>query len=94
MTVAKKIDSTGICAGRINKRFAASRRRHHGGESRLRLFTPYETEGVQPLELGQMVTSKADVEVVMGKVGAEVLPAGGASLHDVPGWFPNLTMTS
>ena len=36
-----------------------------------------------------MVTSKADVDVEIGKEGPEVVPGGGTSLHDVPGWFPN-----
>lgn len=40
-------------------------------------------------KLGRMVTSKADVDVGMGSGGPEVLPGGGTSLHDVPGWFPN-----
>lgn len=38
--------------------------------------------------LGKDVTSRADVEVVMGSDGPEVLPGGGTSLHDVSGWFP------
>lgn len=40
-------------------------------------------------KLGRMVTSKADVDVEIGKEGPEVVPGGGTSLHDVPGWFPN-----
>lgn len=40
-------------------------------------------------KLGRMVTREADVVVEVGKEGPEVLPAGGTSLHDVPGWFPN-----
>jgi hypothetical protein len=40
-------------------------------------------------KLGRMVTSKADVDVEMGAEEPEVLPGGGTSLHDVPGWFPN-----
>lgn len=39
-------------------------------------------------KLGRNVISKADVDVVTGKDGPEVLPDGGTSLHDVPGWFP------
>ena len=40
-------------------------------------------------KLGRMVTSDADVDVVVGgKDGPEVLPDGGTSLHDVAGWFP------
>jgi hypothetical protein len=39
--------------------------------------------------LGRNVTSKADVDIVTGSNGPEVLPGGGTSLHDVPGWFPN-----
>ena len=37
----------------------------------------------------QMVTSAADVDVVTGKDGPEVLAGGGTSLHDVSGWFPS-----
>jgi hypothetical protein len=40
-------------------------------------------------KLNRTVTSKADVEVAMGQDGPEVVPGGGTSLHDVPGWFPN-----
>lgn len=40
-------------------------------------------------KLNKMVTSAADVDVVVGgKDGPEVLPDGGTSLHDVAGWFP------
>jgi hypothetical protein len=39
--------------------------------------------------LGRMVESKADVVIVRGQDGPEVVPGGGTSLHDVPGWFPN-----
>jgi len=34
------------------------------------------------------VTSPADVDIVVGKDGPEVLTGGGTSLHDVSGWFP------
>lgn len=40
-------------------------------------------------KLNRNVTSNADVTVAMGKDGPEVLPEGGTSLHDVPGWFAN-----
>ena len=40
-------------------------------------------------KLGRKVTSKADVDIEAGKGEPEVLPGGGTSLHDVPGWFPN-----
>jgi hypothetical protein len=40
-------------------------------------------------KLGRKVTSKADVDIQVGKGEPEVLPGGGTSLHDVPGWFPN-----
>jgi hypothetical protein len=40
-------------------------------------------------KLNRMVTSAADVEVVVGKDGPEVQPTGGTSLHDVSGWFPS-----
>lgn len=40
-------------------------------------------------KLNKMVTSAADVDVVIGgKDGPVVLPNGGTSLHDVSGWFP------
>jgi hypothetical protein len=34
------------------------------------------------------VVSKADLTVVVGRDGPEVLPDGGTSLHDIPRWFP------
>jgi hypothetical protein len=40
-------------------------------------------------KLGRMVVSKADVDIELGQHGPEVVPGGGTSLHDVPGWFPN-----
>ena len=40
-------------------------------------------------KLDKWVTSQADVTVVGGKDGPEVLPGGGTSLHDVSGWFPS-----
>lgn len=40
-------------------------------------------------KLSRMVVSKADVDVAMGQDGPEVIPGGGTSLHNVPGWFPN-----
>lgn len=41
-------------------------------------------------KLKKMVTSQADVTVVTGGEDVpEVLPDGGTSLHDVPGWFPS-----
>ncbi len=39
-------------------------------------------------KLKKMVTSVADVDIVVGKDGPEVRTGGGTSLHDVPGWFP------
>lgn len=39
-------------------------------------------------KLGRDVTSRADVDIVVGQYGPEVLPDGGTSLHDVSGWFP------
>jgi hypothetical protein len=36
---------------------------------------------------GQWKTDFADVTLVAGKNGAEVLTGGGTSLHDVAGWF-------
>jgi hypothetical protein len=37
---------------------------------------------------GKNVISPADVDIVTGKDGPEVLTGGGTSLHDVSGWFP------
>lgn len=39
---------------------------------------------------GRMVdfVSNADLTVVVGAGGPEVMPDGGTSLHDVSGWFP------
>ena len=36
---------------------------------------------------GETRTSQADVDVVMGSQGLEVLAGGGTSLHDASGWF-------
>lgn len=40
-------------------------------------------------KLNRTVIDRADVEIVAGKDGPEVLPSGGTSLHDVSGWFPS-----
>jgi len=36
---------------------------------------------------GELRKSQADVDLVMGREGLEVLAGGGTSLHDVSGWF-------
>jgi hypothetical protein len=40
-------------------------------------------------KLDRMVPVKADVTIDIGKEEPEVVPGGGTSLHNVPGWFPN-----
>lgn len=50
----------------------------------------WESKEYYSNKLKKMVTSQADVTVVTGgKDGPDVLPDGGTSLHDVPGWFPS-----
>lgn len=53
------------------------------------LYPRWEATEYYSKKLGRMAISKADVEVAMGEEGPEVLPSGGTSLHNVPGWFPN-----
>ena len=49
----------------------------------------WEDEEYFSRKLNKMVTSFADVDVVLGgKDGPEVKAGGGTSLHDAPGWFP------
>ncbi|MGC1548758.1 MAG: hypothetical protein WA777_09520 [Rhodanobacter sp.] len=53
------------------------------------LYPRWESTQHFSKKLGRMVTSQADVTVVVGDGGPEVLPEGGTSLHDVSGWFPS-----
>lgn len=52
------------------------------------LYPRWEPTEYFSKKLGRSVISRADVTVEAGKDGPEVLPEGGASLHDVSGWFP------
>jgi hypothetical protein len=53
------------------------------------LYPRWESTQYYSKKFARMVTSKADVTIELGKDEPEVLPDGGTSLHDVPGWFHN-----
>lgn len=53
------------------------------------LYPRWESTAYFNKKRKQLVTSQADLTVVDGGArGPDVLPDGGTSLHDVPGWFP------
>jgi hypothetical protein len=67
------------------KRFRKIRIGEYPGDGAL--YPLFEDKQFFSKKLGRMDTRPRDLTVEAGVNGPDVLPNGGTSLHDVPGWF-------